>query len=194
MLGGGGVLGLLSVRPHFCWGGVGAAKGLLPYFLVPKGNQPTACTLALWWLKFGPTGFRGGGGGRGTCDIWNGEIWCRENLAILRYHCNIWSKIPPDRGTRTSTHRQRWLLDACCYFLEAVHGKSAKNGTLKSGFGPSNTAAKFGTLLSCQVLPFQISHVPNPPIWLREGRHVCGVVGAMLRAVCEVGSPFMTPL
>ena len=55
MLGGGGVLGLLSVRPHFCWGGLGAAKGLLPCFLVPKGNQPTACTLALWWLKFGPT-------------------------------------------------------------------------------------------------------------------------------------------
>ena len=61
--GGGGVLGLLSVRPHFCWGGVGAAKGLLPYFLVPKGNQPTACTLALWWLKFGPTGTLWGGGG-----------------------------------------------------------------------------------------------------------------------------------
>ena len=60
---GGGVLGLLSVRPHFCWWGVGAAKGLLPYFLVPKGNQPTACTLALWWLKFGPTGVGGGGGG-----------------------------------------------------------------------------------------------------------------------------------
>ena len=61
--GGRGVLGLLSVRPHFCWGGVGAAKGLLPYFLVPKGNQPTACTLALWWLKFGPTGAGGWGGG-----------------------------------------------------------------------------------------------------------------------------------
>ena len=60
---GGGVLGLLSVRPHFCWGGVGAAKGLLPCFLVPKGNQPTACTLALWWLKFGPTEEGGGGGG-----------------------------------------------------------------------------------------------------------------------------------
>ena len=59
--GGGGVLGLLSVRPHFCWGGVGAAKGLLPCFLVPKGNQPTACTLALWWLKFGPTETKGGG-------------------------------------------------------------------------------------------------------------------------------------
>ena len=40
---------------------LGAAKGLLPCFLVPKGNQPTACTLALWWLKFG----RGGRGGRG---------------------------------------------------------------------------------------------------------------------------------
>ena len=52
---GGGVPGLLSVRPHFCWGGVGAAKGLLPRYLVPKGNQPTACTLALWWLKFGPS-------------------------------------------------------------------------------------------------------------------------------------------
>ena len=65
MLGGGGVPGLLSVRPQFCWGGggVGAAKGLLPCFLVPKGNQPTACTLALWWLKFGPTEGRGGGGG-----------------------------------------------------------------------------------------------------------------------------------
>ena len=60
---GGGLLGLLSVRPHFCWGGVGAAKGLLPCFLVPKGNQPTACTLALWWLKFGPTEIWGGGGG-----------------------------------------------------------------------------------------------------------------------------------
>ena len=49
----------------FLWGGggVGVAKSLLPSFLVPKGNQPTACTLALWWLKFGPT--EGGGGARG---------------------------------------------------------------------------------------------------------------------------------
>ena len=47
----------------FLLGGVGAAKGLLPCFLVPKGNQPTACTLALWWLKFGPTESGGGGGG-----------------------------------------------------------------------------------------------------------------------------------
>ena len=58
-------------------GGVGAAKGLLRCFLVPKGNQPTACTLALWWLKFGPTDSEGGGllvavpltpGARGSCS------------------------------------------------------------------------------------------------------------------------------
>ena len=62
MLGGGGCQarfpsGPLSVR------GVGAAKGLLPCVLVPKGKQPTACTLALWWLKFGPTESQGRGGG-----------------------------------------------------------------------------------------------------------------------------------
>ena len=63
MLGGGGGAGPAFGPAPFLLGGVGAAKGLLPYFLVPKGNQPTACTLALWWLKFGPTG--GVGGGRG---------------------------------------------------------------------------------------------------------------------------------
>ena len=48
--------------PFLLGGRVGAAKSLLPSFLVPKGNQPTACTLALWWLKFGPTEAMGGGG------------------------------------------------------------------------------------------------------------------------------------
>ena len=64
--GGGGAGPAFGPAP-FLLGGVGAAKGLLPYFLVPKGNQPTACTLALWWLKFGPTGAVavGGGGGKG---------------------------------------------------------------------------------------------------------------------------------
>ena len=37
------------------------------------------------------------------------------------------------------------LLDACCCF------------------GPYNTVASSGTLLLCQILPFQISPVPNPP-------------------------------
>ena len=60
MLGGGG--SAFGPAPFLLGGGVGAAKSLLPSFLVPKGNQPTACTLALWWLKFGPTEGRGGGG------------------------------------------------------------------------------------------------------------------------------------
>ena len=59
--GGGGCAGPAFGPISVGGGGGGAAKGLLPCFLVPKGDQPTACTLALWWLKFGPT--RGGGGG-----------------------------------------------------------------------------------------------------------------------------------
>ena len=61
MRGGGGGAGPAFGPAPFLLGGVGAAKGLLPCFLVPTRNQPTACTLALWWLKFGPT--EGGGGG-----------------------------------------------------------------------------------------------------------------------------------
>ena len=67
MLGGrGGVPGPPSVRLYFCWGRGGEGQQKVhPCFLVPKGNQPTACTLALWWLRFGPTGLEGGGGGGG---------------------------------------------------------------------------------------------------------------------------------
>ena len=61
MRGGGGGAGPAFGPAPFLLGGVGAAKGLLPCFLVPKRNQPTACTLALWWLKFGPTEWGGGG-------------------------------------------------------------------------------------------------------------------------------------
>ena len=61
--GGGGGAGPAFGPAPFLLGGVGAAKGLLPCFLVPTRNQPTACTLALWWLKFGPTERRGGGRG-----------------------------------------------------------------------------------------------------------------------------------
>ena len=58
MLGGGGCRAC-SVRPHFCWGDRRSSKGVLPRLLVPKGNEPTTCTLALWWLKFGPTKIQG---------------------------------------------------------------------------------------------------------------------------------------
>ena len=67
--GGGGGAGPAFGPAPFLLGGVGAAKGLLPCFLVPKRNQPTACTLALWWLKFGPTEGRGGEGGGGGAWI-----------------------------------------------------------------------------------------------------------------------------
>ena len=35
--------------------------------------------------------YRGGGGGSGACDIWNGEIRCRGNLApIPKSHWKMW--------------------------------------------------------------------------------------------------------
>ena len=45
-----------------------------------------------------------------------------------------------------------------------AHAKSAKNDTKRNGTGPSNTMAQFGTLLLRQMLPFQISPVPNFPL------------------------------
>ena len=71
--GGGGAGPAFSPAP-FLLGGGGAEKGLLPCFLVPKGNQPTVCTLTLWWLKFGPTEIRGGGGG------WTGSFSVSLNM------------------------------------------------------------------------------------------------------------------
>ena len=37
--------------------GRGAAKAVPVFFWYPTGGQPTANTLALWWLNFGPTGW-----------------------------------------------------------------------------------------------------------------------------------------
>ena len=87
---GGGGLCWACFRPHFCWGGGGAAKGLLPCFLVPKGDQPTACTLALWWLKFGPTRREGGGGGRV-----NGQRWSTLDPLVSNR-----GQLPADRRER----------------------------------------------------------------------------------------------
>ena len=60
--GGGGRPGVLPGLP-FPQGGGGAAKACRPVSWLPKGGQPTACTLTLWWLKFGPTEGVGGEGG-----------------------------------------------------------------------------------------------------------------------------------
>ena len=40
--------------------------------------------------------------------------------------------------------------------------KTAKNQQLEKGYGCSNTRASFGTVLLCQILPFQILPAPNP--------------------------------
>ena len=60
-----------------------------------------------------------------------------------------------------------------------VHAKSAKNGNWNNGFGPSNTAAIFGTLLLCQTLPFQTSPVPDFPL----PGFLCCVLSPMWRSV-----------
>ena len=100
MRGGGGGAGPAFGPAPFLLGGVGAAKGLLPCFLVPTRNQPTACTLALWWLKFGPTEFWGGGGqnffaycGRRVC-IWT---WVLRNFFL------VYGPPNPCGGTRVPT-------------------------------------------------------------------------------------------
>ena len=62
----GGAGTAFSPAPFLLGGGVGAAKVCSPVSWSPTGNQPTACTLALWWLKFGPKEEGGcGGGGEG---------------------------------------------------------------------------------------------------------------------------------
>ena len=79
MLGGGGggcagpAFGPISV------GGGGGSKRPAPLFPGPQGDQPTACTLALWWLKFGPT--RGGGGGVTAARLPNVSVLVEEALA-----------------------------------------------------------------------------------------------------------------
>ena len=59
-------LSVTAERKARMWG-TGCVGLVFPWgggcFLVPSGGQPTACTLALWWLKFGLTEIQGGGGG-----------------------------------------------------------------------------------------------------------------------------------
>ena len=59
------------------------------------------------------------------------------------------------------------------YFIEAVghngtvHAKRPKNDAQRNGLGPANTAAYFGTLLLCRILPFQTPPIPNSPFPIR---------------------------
>ena len=65
--GGGGVLGLLSVRPHFCWGGGGGSKRSAPLFPGPQGEpahglHPRFVVAEIWADRVG----LGGGGGQNS--------------------------------------------------------------------------------------------------------------------------------
>ena len=69
--------GLRRVSHQFGPASVGEGRGqqkvYSPVFWSPTRNQPTTCTLALWWLKFGPTepkGWEGGGGGALRTPKW----------------------------------------------------------------------------------------------------------------------------
>ena len=70
MLGGGGVLGLLSVRPHFCWGGGGGSKRSAPLFPGPQGEPAHGLhprfVVAEIWADRGWTGGEGDPGGGGA--------------------------------------------------------------------------------------------------------------------------------
>ena len=67
--GGGGVLGLLSVRPHFCWGGGGGgSKRSAPLFPGPQGEpahglHPRFMVAEIWADRV--LGGEGGGAPRG---------------------------------------------------------------------------------------------------------------------------------
>ena len=115
-MGGGGAGPAFGPAP-FLLGGVGAAKGLLPCFLVPKRNQPTACTLALWWLKFGPTedtggGYRGGGGEPFGVTL---GVFVKNLVADLNH----------GTGCSTGTMDDKWKAQYVC---ATVYG-SALRGT-----------------------------------------------------------------
>ena len=50
--------------------------------------------------------------GVGTCDNWNGEIWCGEELApILKYHCKFGA------NSQTVAQEKAQTVKGGCYFL-----------------------------------------------------------------------------
>ena len=118
MRGGGGGAGPAFGPAPFLLGGVGAAKGLLPCFLVPTRNQPTACTLALWWLKFGPTDSAVGGGGGGVpgdCSGCSPRAWLccvRPQASGGYFNVGLMSIHGPGRMGEGPNSRPRRFLQA----------------------------------------------------------------------------------
>ena len=66
----------------------------------------------------------------GTCEVWNGELWCGENSApILKYYRKIWYK-SPDCSTKTSIDRVWWLVFPLGLWLVAVISRRLLDGCL----------------------------------------------------------------
>ena len=77
MRGGGGVLGLLSVRPHFCWGGGGGSKRSAPLFPGPQGEPAHGLHPRFVVAEIlGRQSARGGGGGGGLPRDWYTTSLC----------------------------------------------------------------------------------------------------------------------
>ena len=73
---------VVRAQPHGVWKLSEVAPQ--PYYKVPSRPGVTL-------LLFVGVVIRGK---LGTCEMWNGELWCGEDLApILKYHCKVWYKI-----------------------------------------------------------------------------------------------------
>ena len=77
----------------------------------PTRDQPTVCTLALWWLKFGLKGWHGGGGGgSGMKPRFNG-FGTHTQKTVVEYATMMVSRMssPRAKGTRADGHsRVSW--------------------------------------------------------------------------------------
>ena len=93
------------------------------------------------------------GGELGTCESWNGQIWCGENLAPL-IECH-WHHLNATliQNSQVVAHEQAWTVNVGCYFRWALGWLLLFLGfsTLavfswplldaRCCFGPSNTVA-----------------------------------------------------
>ena len=91
--------------PVSVWAGAGVVRSKRsapPVAWSSTRNQPTACTLALWWLKFGPTetrkGERGIEGPEALCAVQHVSVcasrgtgaWISVNVREHRVKCGFW--------------------------------------------------------------------------------------------------------
>ena len=123
------------------------------------------------------------GGGFGTCDTWNGQIWSAEDWApLLRKPAeNGFDTKSPDLWVQTvnSGRSLRWAFGGCCYGLGATGSTyinappaRARTDTRKHGDGPDNTAAPAGGCVRARALPHPPDPLQEPTIPRRCARSV----------------------